>query len=409
MADLDPVRSSHASGLKTHAKSVSVTSNGMDWTKIWARTPEFRDLYKKYGEGFAIDYYEQTDFYNCPVSFERKKEFLDVFGAIVISYLGEGIRSRAVADLEKTWTVGTADHAGVLTHPFFLSNSLLMSLVAKKKGRSTFVILPTASISLSNGSYPRGYLGRDDNGDTKRQPILARRNTPVYSALLGDGKLFRSILPKLNYDFWKKAFPFLPEIVSIDLESLCVELLLKHINTGSVLDKMFCTLPLAPLRRRREEPNKGTYLFWKVSNNGREKLSAEDFKNIDIVAGLKDGSLMPNMFLCFSVISFYYGIRCGGGFLQIHYLKEMRDTYEQAIAQLGYNDEVSMVQKVPTDLFRGEFSVLNKDYNGEILPMMGLDLVKNTLSEKDISDLQKKYLFKDCLDFMYGEFKRIVG
>ena len=53
-----------------------------------------------------------------------------------------------------------------------------------------------------------------------------------------------------------------------------------------------------------------------------------------LAAALRKRELMPTMALCFIVLSFYYGLRCGGGFLQPNYLTQLKEAYARFLTEI---------------------------------------------------------------------------
>ena len=112
--------------------------------------------------------------------------------------------------------------------------------------------------------------------------------------------------------------------------------------------------------------------------------------------------IVPSLALTFIVLSFYYGLQCGGGYSQIAYLAKMQRAYLKLLEYLGLYDEFSSairqnIQLLHAGLMLAELS------SGK--PATTIDLI---LRKIPISALQQKANLidlKESVSKMIEEFE----
>ncbi len=132
---------------------------------------------------------------------------------------------------------------------------------------------------------------------------------------------------------------------------------------------------------------KGTHFFWALTPTRRLPLwcSGGFLENKDaqlrirlepkvIDELLQDGSLMPSMALTYSLLAFYYGLSCGGGFSQVGYLTEMRDAYAKVLAAYSGKKSAEHLLGLPTQELRGDVVAVHLSAGGGSVPATALDL-----------------------------------
>lgn len=110
----------------------------------------------------------------------------DVLYAVKIEtgkILGEKIAQKAHDSLALHKWVNTADHHGLLCHPYFYSAALARSHSSVTKETNITVTLPFGGISLGNDSFPRGFFFHDTSNTELRIffKSLEKRRLPVYA------------------------------------------------------------------------------------------------------------------------------------------------------------------------------------------------------------------------------------
>lgn len=93
-------------------------------------------------------------------------------------------------------------------------------------------------------------------------------------------------------------------------------------------------------------------------------------------AALEAKEIMPNMMLCYMLLSFYYGVKCLGGFNQINYLTQMKNAYIKMNADHGNYKSIEVCARAQTKEMNDGLSLAFLETpNHELQLASGLDLV----------------------------------
>lgn len=250
---------------------------------------------------------------------------------------------------------------------------------------------------------------------------------------------FSEQITKSNHKLWNKLFQknniSVPNLIFIEQELLVVDLLVHyHLFNDTILNKMIFEPDYAELIEKYFEGmeggfsrlNKtGTYLFWGlpkgakyrlqlwrqgdylISENGEYKirLSSDDIKD-----ALERKALIPSMLLTFFVLSFYYGLKCLGGFCQVNYLTFMKDAYVKMHAQRQNYKTIEACVRVQTKEFN-EFTIAFSQNPGEKMSLAtGIDLYlygkENLWSQ--ISKMANNITLEEALNPLMPEFYTVM-
>lgn len=218
-------------------------------------------------------------------------------------------------------------------------------------------------------------------------PALEKRLTQLIDLFCADPKLFD--LPNysdqcsyLTHVLWKQCH-LLGDVIYLEIESMVSELLSRyHLNQNTFIhrllfDRHYRSLYITHFKgvsgAHADIPH-GTHLFWYIDHQRKRRVSLFEYTGQDGIAVLRsrdgtiaifltpseigkhiaDHTIFPCLALCYSMISFYYGIILGGGFSQIQYLQEMRDAYMRVI-DATHDIEGDICTSLDTDIFTGEF------------------------------------------------------
>ena len=147
--------------------------------EVFRRKPKFAELVKTWGDKTLLDYYGQ-DFMVLPTP---SADILDVIEREVSRVLGADVATSARNAIASQGWVNTADHHGLLHHPYFYTASLALSNKSVAGDTKATVTLPFGGVSLGNDSFPRGFSFHDS--DVKLQKIffksLKYRRLPIFS------------------------------------------------------------------------------------------------------------------------------------------------------------------------------------------------------------------------------------
>lgn len=227
---------------------------------------------------------------------------------------------------------------------------------------------------------------------------------------------FASQVTRMNFHLWPRLFHSIadsgtpphasfqrriPDLVYLDIETLVSALLRKHhlANPPSLLHhvlfhpdwrsrvlRYFDGLPGGFSRERQS----GTYLFWARDTSGhRVRLWLDGdalwtwqgertvgWNPEELHRALEERSLFPSMLFCYLVVSLYYGMKCLGGFCQVHDLTVAKQAWMALLRELGEAEEAEAVVPVQTKELGGDGLVLAylRTPKGDLVPATGIDM-----------------------------------
>jgi hypothetical protein len=266
-------------------------------------------------------------------------------------------------------------------------------------------------------------------------------------------KDFQSQITQMNFHLWPKLFhapghdphsllsSFLsqkvPSLVYLEIETLVKELLLReHFHRkDSLLHRLIFDPAMRPLVLRHfdglpgafsQSGQSGTYLFWALDPQGhRVRLMVEgntlrsfdgaycfDLTPEAIAEALERKQIFPGMLLSYLTISLYYGMKCLGGFCQVHDLTMVKQAWMKLLSEIGERDEADAVIPVQTKELGGDgltvayFETIQKT----LVPAMGMDMVldeTDTTFEKYV-DLAKKVTLSEAMQPLLPEIYSVL-
>ncbi len=447
---------------------------------VFEKKPAFATLYNEWGNTTWTEYADKN--YPKKAVTELPEEFLEAFRNVLNSSLDESTVTTALATLQKTNFVSTADHHGILCHPFFSNNTILRS-----SREDAVISLTCGGISLTNSSYPRGIFFHDKNLNEIRMPFVSRKtgNLPVYGhepitkkqlqshkkmarfmdiskqarknlmiffdALVTDEKMWELAslsdqFTRINSILWHQLFGEGKNLIYVSCEDVVRELLLKiHLVKKTPMHDLL----FDPSVRERYIENfngitgahsgqeYGTHFFWHIKHehhtrvplwiHGDELVSPDNHVKISfdtgsITQGLNHRTLLPSTALCYSILSFYYGLTLGGGFSQIQYLGEMKEAYEKTVhhpeKESDHSEPFDYSQgklregsqsEIQTNIFTGECVQLGLTDGKKTVPATLFDIL--LWNRGDITQLYESFKtapLQASLDLMMPEYVQIV-
>lgn len=246
---------------------------------------------------------------------------------------------------------------------------------------------------------------------------------------------------KTNFKLWQKFFEAsgvqLPSLIFLEQEALVVELLTKyHLHQDTILNHMLFDSRYEPFIDNYFEDifgsfsrkdSTGTYLFWALPKGERENLqlwrkgnylvSKDEKYKIELHPEvIKDAmarkELIPGLLLNFCTLSFYYGLKCLGGFNQINYLTLMKNNYIKMNADLGNYRSIEICARAQTREMNDGLSVAFMEYgdNKELMLASGLDLILygNKDSWSAIMEIMKNITLEEAFNPILPEIYRIT-
>ncbi len=415
---------------------------------VFQAKPALKTLIETDGSLSIYDYF-QKDIPSPKVDIERQKQLISAIESKISKLIDEKTAESLAAEMFKNYFISTADHHQPPTHPFFSNANLVQSLTNQSKGLKNILVLACSNISLNNSSYPRGLSFHDENLKEIRLPFfsLKNRHHPVFelppyqkenlkkipdeikeiyaNEKILSAKTYSDQITQTNYALWKKVPGECDtNLIYLNQEEIVSDLILSHhldqptlINqllTNPDFQKSFAKNFENILGAFSPQNHKGTFLFWGLKNGRRISLSPQDpifSSTLSLKNALQNREIFPSMALSFIVLSFYYHIPCGGGFSQVNYLTEMKTAYLKLLAETNSsNEEIMAIEKIPTNIFRGEFIfTLIKNWKSA-LPATLLDLILYQKSDtsKIIDDLAKGVKLENAITYMLPEFYKII-
>ncbi len=135
----------------------------------------------------------------------------------------------------------------------------------------------------------------------------------------------------------------------------------------------------------------GTYMFWGLPKGERYRMSlwrqgrelvSENGKHRfaltpeSIRKGIESGELIPSTMLVYTVLCFYYGLKCLGGFSQVNYLTFMKNAYIKMQTDRGKYRSIEVCARAQTKEIVGDVNVAYIETpRGDIIPATGIDLI----------------------------------
>lgn len=442
--------------------------------EVLEKTPYLRQTLEKKGDTTLLAYFEESLKFSNPVPSERQEELLQVVKEMIEKLINYEVADNAMKQLQKHYYASTADHHGPITHPFFVNSHLAQSFANKKNLLNTIFVFSCGGISLNNSSFPRGILFHNEKLEKKRlrfaslknkhhpvfgfpaytkskleirlkheyatlPPEETKRLQPIIDPLYQNEKVYSyswysDQISQTNYRLWKK----IPgqenvNLIYLEQENIAAQLLLTyHLKKETLITRLLTdesTLEAFELYfdgiqgAFSTTENRGTTLFWAIHKGKRTQLKRK--KNIlestdgsyqieltpkSLTEALQKKELMPSMALSFIVLSFYHGLTCGGGFLQVNYATEMKEAYLRFLKKIDEETEQKLVSPIKTDYFCGEFvfaTIGNKNRTAHA-SSIDLMLYGNSNTATRLQELAEVCTLGEAIDMMMPQFYKIL-
>jgi len=170
----------------------------------------------------------------------------------------------------------------------------------------------------------------------------------------------------------------------------------------------------------------GTYLFWALDNKmHRVRLSLKEnilisednkisipFTPEAVARALQDKAIFPSMAMCYVTVALYYGMKCLGGFCQVHDLTMLKEAWMKILFEADEREEALAVEPVQTKELGGDGMVLAylNTRKGELVPATGIDLALNkqdTSFEKFVA-ISRRVTLSDMMNSMLPEMYTVL-
>jgi len=254
-----------------------------------------------------------------------------------------------------------------------------------------------------------------------------------------------SQITTINYRLWptlfhrasrdSNALP-IPDLIYLEIETLVAEILLAHHLEGASLLhdilfeersknlvlKHFNNIPGA----FSVENNSGTYLFWGMDEKLRRvRLTLKDAMLVSedqsiqvpmtpegLRAALMSKKIFPSMALCYLTVSLYYGMKCLGGFCQVHDLTLMKEAWIKLLQERGDAEEATALEPLQTKELGGDGMVLAyfKTVQNTLVPATGIDMALESVntSYEAYVDLSRRVTLSEAMNSLLPEMYTVL-
>lgn len=217
-------------------------------------------------------------------------------------------------------------------------------------------------------------------------------------------KTFTDQVTLTNAKMWHKFFePHATapaELLSLEQESIVTALLLRyHLDQDTIIRSVLLDESYETLLRQYFDgimggfstaEHAGSYLFWALPPGSKYRvqlwkkgsvLTTDDGSyqvalTADALrAALERKEIFPTTLLDFFVLSFYYGLKCLGGFNQINYLTAMKDAYIKMNVDLMNYRSIEVCARAQTrEMSDGYLIAYGQTPTSTTIPVNGIDL-----------------------------------
>lgn len=226
------------------------------------------------------------------------------------------------------------------------------------------------------------------------------------------------------------------ELLSVEQESVVTKLLLRyHLDQDTIIQRVLLDDQYEPILKQyfdgimggfSTKHHAGSYLFWALPpgskyrvqlwKQGRQLVTDDGSYTVDLTADALRGALerkeiFPTTLIDFFVLSFYYGLKCLGGFNQINYLTSMKDAYIKMNVDLMNYRSIEVCARAQTrEMSDGYLIAYGETPAGTAVPVNGIDmyLYGNEHTWPTVQSVAQTVTINDSLYPAMPEFYRYV-
>lgn len=253
-------------------------------------------------------------------------------------------------------------------------------------------------------------------------------------------KTFSDQVTITNYALWGRFFGDTEQtpaqLITLEQETLVMRLLLKyHLDQDTVLhhaifDDAYESLIMqyfdGVMGAFAAEQKSGSYLFWALPpgskyrmqlwKQGNQLVTPDNSYSVDLTPesirqSLENREIFPTTMLDFFVLSFYYGLKCVGGFNQINYLTDMKNAYiKMNVDRMNYRSIEVCARAQTKEMNDGFILAFLEGQQHTTVAATGLDLLLygNTNTWPKLLGTMKQLSVKQAVDLMYPELYPVV-
>lgn len=248
-------------------------------------------------------------------------------------------------------------------------------------------------------------LDKDEIGEMEYEKMSQLMKEVYDQPDVYNSSTYMEQISKTNYKLWPRLFETskvkLPNLVYLELEDIVVRLLIKHhLYQDTILNHILFDPTYEPYINQYFEgifgsfsraDESGTYLFWALPKGSKRNLqlwrkgnflvSKDESYKIElkpevIQKAMEEKELIPGLLLAFSTVSFYYGVKCLGGFNQVNYLTHMKNGYIKMNVDIGNYRSIEVCARAQTKEICDGLSFAFMEYGEhEVALASGPDLI----------------------------------
>lgn len=248
-------------------------------------------------------------------------------------------------------------------------------------------------------------------------------------------------ITRTNQKLWNKFFESsnltqAPQLVYLEIEEVVAELLVQyHLYNDTTVHHMLFDLTCFPLIHEYFEgitgtfsttEGWGTYFFWALPEGAKYRVQLVREGNTlvtpdrsftipltpeGIQKGLESKVLVPSTMLNYVLLSFYYGLKCLGGFSQVNYLTFMKHAYIKMQLDRGNYKSIEVCARAQTKELVGDVTIaFMQTLEGDLAPATGIDLALfgNSKTCGTFIDVAKRISLEEGLNPLMPELYRII-
>jgi hypothetical protein len=255
-------------------------------------------------------------------------------------------------------------------------------------------------------------------------------------------------ITKINYRLWPQLFHArrgdalktqdFPQLIYLDIETLVSELFLRrHLTENTLLHRLLFDIKYRTLAVERFDgipggfsstKDWGTFLFWALDDKmHRVRLELEGNRLVSktrpelsvdltpeaIALALREKRIFPGMLLCYLTISLYYGMKCLGGFCQVHDLTMAKEMWGKYLRDVGEPaQEAEALVPIQTKELGGDGMVLSymRTPHGDLVPATGIDMILDDTDTRfaNYVELSKHVRLSEIMDPMLPEMYTVL-
>lgn len=219
----------------------------------------------------------------------------------------------------------------------------------------------------------------------------------------------------INNFLWKKTFhedirSGIPELYYLTQEDITRDLVSNILREDNMVSKAIFDADFRQIILNNfkgvtvcwdEEKNKGTHFFWYKDENNESKrlflkgqflVSENGLKKIkltkeDVIPLIKKNEIVPSLFVVFSYMTFWCGLKPLVGYGSCNYLTKMKETWLKTLKNTDVEEYERMLVLDTKSLIGGEIATYGRNEKHELIDLYTFDIIEK-------GGLTKQYLEK---------------